>query len=158
MPSSRKSEPRLYRIGSFGLKFDPINYQHISSRGWTLQERLLSPRVLHYATDQMYWECTRCFLGEDGSRFHWGQYNMNALIAGELLPNLECGLPPGASFIEGFAIEDTATRGRWRGGWLSFIEEYSRRHLTVEQDKLPAISGIARSLARRTRDRYFAGL
>lgn len=27
------------------------------SRGWCLQERLLSPRVLHYAAEDLVWEC-----------------------------------------------------------------------------------------------------
>jgi hypothetical protein len=29
----------------------------IHERGWILQERLLSPRVLYFADDQLYWEC-----------------------------------------------------------------------------------------------------
>jgi hypothetical protein len=29
----------------------------LSQRGWTLQERMLSPRVLNYTAQQLYWEC-----------------------------------------------------------------------------------------------------
>lgn len=29
----------------------------LSSRGWVLQERILSPRTLHYGREQMIWEC-----------------------------------------------------------------------------------------------------
>ncbi|KAH9204844.1 hypothetical protein DL95DRAFT_271743, partial [Leptodontidium sp. 2 PMI_412] len=29
----------------------------LSTRGWTLQERVLSPRTVHYASDQLYFEC-----------------------------------------------------------------------------------------------------
>jgi hypothetical protein len=29
----------------------------LSKRGWTLQERLLSPRVLHYSSTRLAWEC-----------------------------------------------------------------------------------------------------
>jgi hypothetical protein len=161
MPSSQKSKPRIYRIGDFGLSFDPIQDQHLSTRGWTLQERLLSPRVLHYATDQMYWECGQCFLGEDGSCFSWAWFNMPAVIRGECLPNSECGLPQsgGISLIEGHPpVAHAKTHGCWGGGWLSHIELYSQRQLLLEQEKLPALSGLAKSLASYTGDKYYAGL
>ncbi|KIM96186.1 hypothetical protein OIDMADRAFT_88131, partial [Oidiodendron maius Zn] len=34
-------------IGAFGRYFDPIAEEPLSTRGWTLQERLLSPRTIH---------------------------------------------------------------------------------------------------------------
>jgi hypothetical protein len=48
--------------------------------------------------------------------------------------------------------------GRWNCGWLSLVEAYSRRKLTRQEDKLPALSGLARLLAQHTRDTYFAGV
>jgi hypothetical protein len=47
---------------------------------------------------------------------------------------------------------------RWDGGWISIIQNYSMRKLTVAQDKLIALSGLARIISQRTQDRYFAGL
>jgi hypothetical protein len=29
----------------------------LSERAWVVQERLLSPRTIHFAADQVYWEC-----------------------------------------------------------------------------------------------------
>ena len=29
----------------------------LGKRGWVIQERILSPRVLHFASNQMFWEC-----------------------------------------------------------------------------------------------------
>lgn len=29
----------------------------LSSRGWTLQERILAPRILHFGKSQLHWEC-----------------------------------------------------------------------------------------------------
>jgi hypothetical protein len=29
----------------------------LSRRGWCLQERVLTPRTLHFGTEQMFWEC-----------------------------------------------------------------------------------------------------
>ncbi|KAK9787382.1 putative Heterokaryon incompatibility domain-containing protein [Seiridium cardinale] len=36
---------------------DLVSHCSLRDRGWTLQERVLSPRILHYASDQLYWEC-----------------------------------------------------------------------------------------------------
>jgi hypothetical protein len=59
-----------------------------------------------------------------------------------------------------FAVDtDSVLLGvRWRGGWLSLVQDYSRRKLTVSTDKLSALAGLARVIADRTRDRYYAGL
>src|SRR3954471_9948388 len=36
---------------------DPLQYDPLCSRAWTLQERVLSPRTVYYGVDQMYWAC-----------------------------------------------------------------------------------------------------
>jgi hypothetical protein len=36
----------------------------LSARGWTLQERELSPRILHYTKHQVLWECRDCIASE----------------------------------------------------------------------------------------------
>jgi hypothetical protein len=36
-----------------------IGREFLSTRGWTLQERLLSPRIVHYATREIVWECRK---------------------------------------------------------------------------------------------------
>jgi hypothetical protein len=38
-------------------ELDPLLAEPLSSRAWTLQERILSPRTLHCGTDQLYFEC-----------------------------------------------------------------------------------------------------
>ena len=30
---------------------------YLSKRGWTMQERLMSPRTLHFGKEQLFWEC-----------------------------------------------------------------------------------------------------
>lgn len=30
---------------------------HLHTRGWTLQERAMAPRILHFTKDETYWEC-----------------------------------------------------------------------------------------------------
>ena len=38
-----------------------------SKRAWILQERVLSPRILHFGKEQVFWECGSFALSEDGS-------------------------------------------------------------------------------------------
>ena len=42
--------------------------------------------------------------------------------------------------------------------WRRMIEQYTRRSLTYERDKLPAISGLAEMFADTTKNKYCAGL
>jgi hypothetical protein len=48
-------------IATFGNLVDmaPLN-----KRGWVFQERLLAPRVLHFAGDQVYWTCSSLLAAE----------------------------------------------------------------------------------------------
>jgi hypothetical protein len=64
----------------------------------------------------------------------------------------------GVSLIKGYLVENTTTHGQWRARWLYYIQDYSTRSLTFQQDKLPALSRLARMLASQTGDSYCAGL
>jgi hypothetical protein len=46
----------------------------------------------------------------------------------------------------------------YRSGWIEIIEEYSSRNLTVVEDKLPALMGLASKFQALTRFTYVAGL
>jgi hypothetical protein len=160
MPSSTTSNPQLYGIPLFGRPLDPPGSQPLNSRGWTLQERLLSPRTLHYCIDQIYWECNTCMFSEDGAHIRPDKYDFTQLLETQQLP-LELhgiGAYCGLSLIEGYPPIDTSAIGRWRGGWLSTIEDYSAREFSRDADKLPALSGLAAALTRATGDTYYAGL
>lgn len=47
--------------GSWQSNIDSYN---INSRGWIMQERLLSPRILYYTKDQIIWECNEGLASE----------------------------------------------------------------------------------------------
>ncbi|KAH8706882.1 hypothetical protein GQ44DRAFT_597390, partial [Phaeosphaeriaceae sp. PMI808] len=52
-----------------------VNSTDLNQRGWVLQERILSPRTIHFTKSQMYWECgsqIRCeTLNNIDSTFNW---------------------------------------------------------------------------------------
>jgi hypothetical protein len=161
MPSSFKKKSSVYSIPEFGRPVDPIERSELSKRGWVLQERLLSRRTLHFCRDQMYLEDETSILAEDGCHFQGRGFSSGLLIHQESQSWSEHGIPRSKvmmSLIEGYPIAGHRPHGRWQGGWLQYIEDYSSRQLTVPDDKLPALTGVAKMLARNTDDTYYAGL
>jgi hypothetical protein len=107
----------------------------------------------------MYFECESVLRSEDGFTFPDLYFSMAKLLATQSIHFEDHGLPRGSglSFIVGTHV-DMHPHGRWLGGWLVLIENYSKGNLTKPQDKLPALSGLARVIAQETNDQYFAGL
>ncbi|KAF8846453.1 HET-domain-containing protein [Acephala macrosclerotiorum] len=137
MPPSLKDSPRSYLVGQFGRKVDPFEHEPLNKRAWTLQERLLSARTLHYGSQEMYWECQYCVLCEDGAMMQREFPTLEKVLASRT---------PGAKDKSQHDI------------WHKLVEEYTARSLTRDQDKLPALSGLANSIAAKTGDGYAAGL
>lgn len=126
-------------------------YQHdgygtkpLRTRAWTLQERLLSPRTVHYANGIMLWECNTT---KGSSIVPWGHHDP---------PDDFVPWPVLDSTHESSATnEPMASRAQWFG----ILEDYSNRFMTKETDKLPALSGVAAKLASMFQgDKYHAGL
>ncbi|KAF2498926.1 HET-domain-containing protein [Lophium mytilinum] len=150
--SGRKSDP-VYDVW---LRFDSIVDERyhtremfsceVSSRGWILQELLLAPRAVYFGMNQVHWAC-------------------RSLEACETWPE---GNAPGASlqmnhpFSEGgldFHSQNTRFYRNMIVGfhWNSIVERYSTLALTNTEDKLVALSGLAKLFQQRTQDEYFAG-
>lgn len=55
-------------------------------------------------------------------------------------------------------MHDSPGKFSWGDGGLKLVEKYSRRDLTQAEDKLPAVSSLARSIAIHTKDTYYGGL
>jgi Heterokaryon incompatibility protein (HET) len=127
-----------------------IDGSPLAERGWVCQERILSPRILHYTSTQLFWECRQVLLAEDNLR-PWTLWASNQSTSGTV-----CGL---ARNLYG-STTDPAGLSRLLGIWYNAVvaQSYSRRKLTLPDDKLTAISGIARAFARHFRTKYVAGL
>ncbi|KAF4945964.1 hypothetical protein FGADI_11537 [Fusarium gaditjirri] len=118
----------------------------LSGRGWTLQERVLSHRVLHYSNQQMLFECNEAFRGEDGlflqARFDTIHKKRN-----------ERDITAIDQEIQRSIYKDALLKS-----WYRLVRLYAQRHLSVPSDKLPAVSGLASVFAERLDDQYLAGL
>ena len=116
------------------------------TRGWCFQERLLAKRIIHFTEDEAVWECN-----EDLSCECQG-------IKTEAEDRKE-GNSTGREFKAKFNTllhsGDAEERDQC---WMHILEGYSARELTVETDRLPALSGIAQQVSRPEKGRYLAGL
>jgi hypothetical protein len=97
----------------------------LNNRGWCLQERVISRRIIHFAQDQMYWECQKHCAAEDGTVIEDQNAPKRCLNFGQV------------SFQE-------PTFATVMRSWHIIVTEYSMRNLSWPSDKLPAISGLAK--------------
>lgn len=106
----------------------------LSRRAWTLQEQILSARLLSISANEMQWTCREAEICECRSQLNAGR---------------QLGRKP--------IIPEGSNRDVFRF-WHKVVENYSMRTLTFSLDKLPAISGVADIVQRRTKSNYAAGL
>ncbi|KAK4663984.1 uncharacterized protein QC763_501080 [Podospora pseudopauciseta] len=135
--------------------WDANNPSHMSgcswaTRGWTLQEDVLSSRVVYFRDTTSFFRCQtqRCL--EHSTTVYRNVHRWQERF--------------GSSALAGPSDHNSSktTEGRDKTNlyklWRAMVAEYSLRNLTVEEDKLPAISGLARSFNVGLDDQYFAGL
>lgn len=111
-------------------------------RGWVMQERLLSQRIIHFSQFPV-WECSSGLATE-----------------GYPLSSASAGIYP---------LRSKPQRGWLRsrdgendfdiiGRWWTIIDEYSKCSLTYNSDRLVAISGIAKTYSVLVNEPYYAGI
>lgn len=119
-----------------------LNFSPLAGRAWVVQERVLAPRVLHFTSQQLIWECGELFACETYPR------GMPAYFD-NLTPRRYMSLSRHRSIHP----------SEVRPAWGHIIRYYSRCFLTKPEDKLVALSGIAKDFQSRVlSDKYLAGL
>jgi len=125
-------------------------------RGWCLQERLLPSRVLHFGSQQVFWECQEQHASET---MPWSMYYGH-----------QDGDVPRKRLWKFLIGEETSSdpENPYKNlflEWYATLSTYSNCKLTYASDKLVAISGLADDMKsalniRRphTHHKYVAGL
>ncbi|KAI0533551.1 HET-domain-containing protein [Xylaria digitata] len=115
-----------------------INGSKWNTRAWTMQERSLSTRMVHFCRNKMFFECRGCLQSEENEPLQESDK-----VNSTLWPR-----SPDTSY------EELLRR------WELFIDEYMLRSLTVSTDRLPAIQSVAEEMAAATGQKYiqFAGM
>lgn len=132
----------LFQTTSKQLWSDQIEHTPLGRRGWVVQERLLSPRTVHFTKIGALWECC---LGRAAPSIPEGKWlrhssNIKRLNNDKSLPNQSVTL-----FTQ----------------WNAIVAKYTECKLTYPSDKLIAISGLARRHCRQMdvdTSSYLAGL
>ncbi|KAH8769399.1 heterokaryon incompatibility protein-domain-containing protein [Hyaloscypha sp. PMI_1271] len=119
------------------------------SRSWTLQERELSSRILHFTRTHVVWECRQSACAYIRPRKSWVLTEPTLM---NMYPDHRFGFQP-----SGRALPKDPTPLRFET-WHKIVENYSRRKLTVPSDKILAIAGVAKALQSHIGSDYLAGL
>lgn len=115
-------------------------------RGWIFQERYLSPRFLHFAPNELIWEC------RDGMDCECNKSKLLEITESNPIGYFNAFK---SSYLEAF----TASPYRVQVAWRDVVHAYTELNLSHAKDKLPALSGIAKKfIGLRPQDRYLAGL
>jgi hypothetical protein len=141
------------QLGSIRLfeDYEDLKIEPLDLRGWSMQERLLSRRVVEFGSRQTRVSCRKLPRGRsDGwtARAEWVPGRL------EYLPKLVV-FPTG---IARFSLDPKSRDLKLLESWHSVIYHYTRRDLTFESDRLLAISGIADKFSSVLPNEYRAGL
>ncbi|KAG0651522.1 hypothetical protein D0Z07_1959 [Hyphodiscus hymeniophilus] len=145
-----------YEIGSVIL-LPPTDevIEPLDHRGWSMQERFLSRRILEYGTHQTRWTCHEYM-------------NSNAPADGFKSTRVYNNKRSDYLFIRGLEVvmtEADANRAldpvKFEAHlrfWHHLLRVYTDRSLSLSTDRLPGVSGIAALFAEVLQDTYYAGL
>lgn len=158
VPRWRGTAQKPYLVTDFRFWDDRIYKSPVNKRCWITQERWLSPRVLHFAFDQLVWECREL----------------------EACETFFCGLPKETKFNKhtGFkqqhprsgengdvksettnAVDDASeTRTRLMMDWRKILETYARTETTNLRDRMVGLSLVADRFRHGLDDELVAGL
>jgi hypothetical protein len=121
----------------------------LNRRAWVCQERFLSSRNLHFANNQLFWECKQlsaCETFPKGFPTSFMLYSDMKQLMGKPQKATSKGKP-----LSGASDDSYNT-------WNLLLETYTSADLTFVQDKLVAISGLAETWATVNNSEYLAGL
>ncbi|WYZ40449.1 hypothetical protein EsH8_IV_000790 [Colletotrichum jinshuiense] len=162
LPVDGKLQPGKWNFWYDSLLANEMSRAPLNSRGWVVQERFLARRIIHFSRAQMYWEClehSRCEADPDGRLGLVGMDVRTREYKATLRKIIEHSTPrPEDRHPAGWMYSEQG----WptpRGCWRIMVKLYSGCDLTEEDDRLIAISGVAKRFEEfYANDKYLAGL
>lgn len=124
----------------------------LMERAWVYQERLLSRRFLHFASDEMIWECRQTSDCECGLLYRDSPTRLILEEQGQR----DVSLLSNRSVFEELASGKGRETGVETQRWYQLITTYASLNITKDEDRLPAFSGIASTIV-NAQD-YMAGI
>jgi hypothetical protein len=133
------ARPLRQNTDSSGVSHVPngLSITHVlNTRAWVLQERMLSPRILHFSAFEIAWKC-------------------------DSQVKCECSLEPREQKIRAFRtqiIRPPSSGSDVTKSWCGLVETYSTLDLTFQSDKMRALAGLASRAAKCWSKSYVAGI
>ncbi|GKT66334.1 heterokaryon incompatibility protein [Colletotrichum tofieldiae] len=126
----------------------------LTDRGWVFQERHLSPRVLHFTSTQVFWECFTADLCEAFPKF---APSSTMLPLRGRFKTCQFMLRQAAQSISAQERDQQMDESLYNQ-WCQLLGQYTGCALTKPDDRLIAMAGIAQLYQQHTQDQYIAGL
>lgn len=133
------------------VDYEAIEKSTLNTRAWVLQEWILSPRLVHFTRDGVFWEC----ISHVASRNHDIDFYFTH-IQDEPYANEENRIFP--------VMARAAVAGSfhtWQSLyeiWGRLVEDYTSRKMTFTEDKFAALAGLTTAFKRQLQDVSVAGL
>ncbi|KAI8635305.1 heterokaryon incompatibility protein-domain-containing protein [Xylariaceae sp. FL1651] len=154
IPGKNRTMVDYHIIPSQQITHDVVNAT-LNQRGWVVQERHLSSRIIHFTKKQIYWECNEGLCSETYTKRdpvdYYHRPSKNKRVLSQLVRyqhgNNTLPLQVSVAAVHSLAAKDPL----WSlyNLWYDIVAIYSSCSLTRRTDKLIAISGIARELRTR---------
>ncbi|PMD35012.1 HET-domain-containing protein [Hyaloscypha variabilis F] len=135
---SRDSRGGLFREGRVsGLHLWVYSLSTpLLDRAWVYQERKLSRRFVQFTTSELVWECNASITCECGNPFL-----KHCAFPDLIRPKLDVSKDP--NFLQ---------------AWSEILGFYTRLALTEEEDRLPALAGVAAAIQSKSNQTYYTGI
>ncbi|KAK4555318.1 hypothetical protein LTR86_007615 [Recurvomyces mirabilis] len=154
LPADLSPQSHVF-LASTGTNGIEAVYAHVStqpikqrgplrSRGWTLQETVLSRRTVEIKHSELVWNCHSEVFHETGLK-----------LGPEMILRTTEQLTPVLGDMVGINAQADI---KWNHIWWKHIEDYTRRRFTYSSDRIPALAGLAELYQRVTKDEPFLGL
>jgi hypothetical protein len=141
----------------------------IDQRAWTLQEGLLSKRLVTFSTEAISWSCPTADYGitrvsrlrrsfsraDSGRSWQVSRFNLSKTGEGGIYDQLRARKTNLAEMNVATLLQpapEAISKGRLLmilAQWDDIVHEYSKRALSSSNDRLVAISGVAAEFSRR---------
>ena len=140
-------KPGSYFIGDASGYVEDIDRAPLNTRAWVAQERYLSPRIMHFSSALLYWECAEVFASElHPERIPAPLVNTHttaplkacSLVVSKTNPVCKVGSPAEPGLVPSLDmvrhIYDC---------WIKFRFKYTECKRTCDRDLLVALIGVA---------------
>lgn len=133
------------------LDYKAIEKSVLNTRAWVLQEWILSPRLVHFTKDGVFWECISHIASKNNDVDFYFTHIQDQSFANE-----ENGFFP--VMARAAAAGSFHTWQSLYEIWARLIEDYTCRNMTLRDDKFAALTGLTTAFKSQLQDVSIAGL